>query len=85
LVPLYYFTYVDDARLNTNQGFYSFPENTNFVFSKRSVNVRDNKTKHCLENDNTILTALLDNSFIVFFFYLFQFPTFLSLTAPGKT
>jgi hypothetical protein len=47
-------------------GIYYFPEEPNFVFSKTSLNVRDNKTKHCPENDNTLLTALLDNSFTVF-------------------
>jgi hypothetical protein len=43
-------------------GFYSFPENPNFVFSKRSLDVRDNKTEHRPEKDNTPLNALLDNS-----------------------
>jgi hypothetical protein len=46
-------------------GFYSFPENPIFVFSKRSVDVRDNKPEHCPENDNTLLTALVDNSVTV--------------------
>jgi hypothetical protein len=46
-------------------GFYSFHENPNFVFSKRSVDVRDNKTEHRPTNNNTLLTALLDNSFTV--------------------
>jgi len=46
-------------------GFYSFPENPIFIFSKRSFDVGDNKTEHCPENNNTLLTALLDNSFTV--------------------
>ena len=46
-------------------GFYSFPENPNFVFSKGSVDARDSKIQHCPENDNTLLTALLYNSLTV--------------------
>ena len=44
-------------------GFYCFPENPNFVFSKKSVDVRDNETQHHPKNDNTLLTVQLDNSF----------------------